>query len=283
MNKNLTILITGLSLMACLSLHGQSPFRLAPPPIVTTHMSVMDALTRAQLTDASGKRKAAREYLRGKKLIGIYFSAHWCGPCRAFTPELVKFRRHCNQNDIPFEVVFVSFDKSEKDMYHYMRDMKMKWPAVPFNSKLAKQLKRQLNVGGIPALIIIDSRGEIVSSSGRSDVLNHGRDSYNRWMKISLERQRFAPPPHHHHLPGPPPHHLPGPPPPHHQPGPPPPHHLPGPPPPHHQPGPPPHHQPGGKPQPEARPPQQPVPPQGKPQRPPKPRGGMSGRTRNTH
>ena len=26
-----------------------------------------------------------------KKLIGLYFSARWCGPCRKFTPQLVEY------------------------------------------------------------------------------------------------------------------------------------------------------------------------------------------------
>ena len=34
--------------------------------------------------------------LRGKKVIGVYFSADWCGPCRKFTPELVSFYNKIN-------------------------------------------------------------------------------------------------------------------------------------------------------------------------------------------
>ena len=30
------------------------------------------------------------EELLKDKVVGIYFSAHWCPPCRSFTPELVK-------------------------------------------------------------------------------------------------------------------------------------------------------------------------------------------------
>ena len=30
-------------------------------------------------------------------LIGIYFSAHWCPPCRGFTPVLSEFYKVANQ------------------------------------------------------------------------------------------------------------------------------------------------------------------------------------------
>ena len=43
------------------------------------------------------------------KYIGLYFSASWCGPCRSFTPELIKFR---NQHAENFEVVLVGGDGS---------------------------------------------------------------------------------------------------------------------------------------------------------------------------
>ncbi len=48
------------------------------------------AILPAKLEDASGKEVDPAS-LKGKT-VGLYFSAHWCPPCRAFTPSLVKFR-----------------------------------------------------------------------------------------------------------------------------------------------------------------------------------------------
>ena len=46
-------------------------------------------------------------------VVGIYFSAHWCPPCRGFTPELAKIYAQCKAEGKSFEVVFVSSDRDE--------------------------------------------------------------------------------------------------------------------------------------------------------------------------
>ncbi|GLV36728.1 hypothetical protein CBL_02437 [Carabus blaptoides fortunei] len=42
---------------------------------------------------------------------GFYFSAHWCPPCRAFTPQLVDTYKMLRKKDPGFEVIFVSSDR----------------------------------------------------------------------------------------------------------------------------------------------------------------------------
>ncbi len=74
-----------------------------------------------------------------KKLIGLYFSAHWCGPCRKFTPELVAFYNKNAAAHPEFEVLFVSNDKSAAAMQGYMREMQMPWPAVSFDKSRARK------------------------------------------------------------------------------------------------------------------------------------------------
>ena len=48
-----------------------------------------------ELRDAR-KKKASVDAL-ADKTIGIYFSAHWCPPCRAFTPVLVEFHNEMSR------------------------------------------------------------------------------------------------------------------------------------------------------------------------------------------
>ena len=48
------------------------------------------------------------------KVVGIYFSAHWCPPCRSFTPELAKtYKLLTEEQQKHFEIVFVSSDNDE--------------------------------------------------------------------------------------------------------------------------------------------------------------------------
>ena len=84
----------------------------------------------SELRDANGETVSI-ERLKGK-IVGLYFSAHWCPPCRKFTPALVKFYDQLQQQNQPFEIVLVSSDKSEKEMYKYMQETKMKWLALPY-------------------------------------------------------------------------------------------------------------------------------------------------------
>ena len=99
------------------------------------------------------------------KAVGIYFSAHWCGPCRAFTPSLVKFR---DENNEQIEVVFVSSDRSPEDQKKYMEGSEMKWYTMEHKSPAADALKKKYEVKGIPAFVLLKSTGELLTKSGRS-------------------------------------------------------------------------------------------------------------------
>jgi len=39
--------------------------------------------------------EASASELEGKK-VALYFSAHWCGPCRGFTPSLKQYYEKIN-------------------------------------------------------------------------------------------------------------------------------------------------------------------------------------------
>jgi thiol-disulfide isomerase/thioredoxin len=78
------------------------------------------------------------------KSVGFYFSAHWCGPCRSFTPELAKIYEESQSNSQPFHIIFISCDQNEESFNEYRSEMP--WPAVPFNSDAV--LKEYFQVSG---------------------------------------------------------------------------------------------------------------------------------------
>ena len=51
----------------------------------------MDSLSGQLLVKSDGTRLAADSVMVNKDLVLFYFSAHWCGPCRRFTPILKEF------------------------------------------------------------------------------------------------------------------------------------------------------------------------------------------------
>ena len=139
----------------------------------------LEALFGKRLVNAKGKKVSAAT-LAGKK-IGIYFSASWCPPCRAFTPQLVAAYRQLQSEGQPFEVVLVPSDQTEAAMEKYMKDHDMPWLAVPFGDKHVQALKEKFAVAGIPKLVVVDAQGQIRSSEARGEVAAQGAAAYAGW------------------------------------------------------------------------------------------------------
>ncbi|SRR6266566_4027821 len=116
------------------------------------------------------------ESLASKKLIAIYFSAHWCAPCRKFTPELVNYYNRVAPQHPEFELIFFSFDRSNYAMQNYMREANMPWLALDYQKLEGKQAIKKYAGAGIPCLVLIDSTGKVISDSfAGKDYLGPGK------------------------------------------------------------------------------------------------------------
>ncbi len=98
------------------------------------------------------------------KYIALYFSAGWCGPCHQFTPDLVKFYNEMKPAHPEFEIVFMSEDQGASAMEKYMSEMSMPWPALRYSAVKDSRLAKYAG-GGIPDLVLLNDKGEVLSDS----------------------------------------------------------------------------------------------------------------------
>ena len=83
---------------------------------------------------------ATSEFEGSGKVLGLYFSAHWCPPCRAFTPQLAQWYEKVKEssNGENFDIVFISSDRETAQFEEYF-DL-MPWCAVPYEHRELKVL-----------------------------------------------------------------------------------------------------------------------------------------------
>ena len=103
--------------------------------------------------------------LAQKKIYGLYFSAHWCSPCRKFTPKLVEYYNKIAGEHPEFEIIFVSSDKSADAMATYMNEAGMPWAAVEFGKLANVPTLKKYAGDGIPDLVIVDTTGKVLADS----------------------------------------------------------------------------------------------------------------------
>ncbi|KAL7171497.1 hypothetical protein ACSBR2_036202 [Camellia fascicularis] len=128
------------------------------------------------------------------KTILIYFSAHWCPPCRAFLPKLVEAYQQIKAKDDAFEVIFISSDKDQASFEDFFSTMP--WLALPFGDERKESLSRTFKVRGIPMLVALDPKGRTVTTEARELVMYHGADAYpftkERLKEIEAQQEEMA-------------------------------------------------------------------------------------------
>lgn len=132
-----------------------------------------------QLLSSATTLVSTNDVLQGKYVL-IYFSAHWCPPCRAFTPKLIEFYNEAKDNANPFEIIFCSSDRDERGFREYFASMP--WKAIPFNDRQTKnQLSAKFGISGIPALLVFNADGSLITADGRAAVSSDPQGKHFPW------------------------------------------------------------------------------------------------------
>merc|ERR1712146_630671 len=129
---------------------------------LSTKNKKMDHLKSAKIVDKSGAVTVG-----STTVVCVYFSAHWCPPCRGFTPVLGKFYEEVNKDGKRMEIIFVSCDQDEKQFEEYHNSMP--FIAAPWSSD-RQNMGQAMGVSGIPALMVMKKDGTVASKNGRGDV-----------------------------------------------------------------------------------------------------------------
>jgi len=141
-------------------------------PLIDLFGEQLISLKMVDETHAQIEPHYTNEALAGKKVIGVYFSADWCGPCRSFTPELVSFYDKMNKRrgkKDQFEIIWVSRCRDVKSFGQYFTHMN--WLALPPEEAMGPRgnaLAELLKVKGIPHLVLLDELGNVITYDARN-------------------------------------------------------------------------------------------------------------------
>ena len=142
-----------------------------------------DVLGTAPLLDADGKSPITLSAAaKDAPLVAIYFSAHWCGPCRGFTPKLVTFFEMLQEEGVNLPVIFGSSDRDQASFDEYFAEMP--WIAFPHGDVRIEALKSKYSVSGIPWLVVLDAHGNLVANEADTDV-PQGPQAYHKWLEAA--------------------------------------------------------------------------------------------------
>ena len=111
--------------------------------------------------------------------VAIYFSAHWCPPCRGFTPVLSEFYKDVNEDSKQLEIVFVSLDQSQQQFDEYYGEMP--WLAAKWDKNQIQAIQQKIPFSGIPYLVVMNKDGSVKSTNGRADVTSQGPGCLSSW------------------------------------------------------------------------------------------------------
>lgn len=161
----------------------------------------MDSHTNLPTTSANffaGKKyvnnkneEIAFDYGAKISIIGLFFTGSWCPPCEKFAQELIEVYNDANAKEKVIEIIQVSNEKNEKEFAEGIANKP--WIFVQYNDNFIDYLVNEYKVTHLPVLMVVKKDRNIISDTGRRDVVENGVKVHEKWLKVykvQKERER---------------------------------------------------------------------------------------------
>ncbi|CAF1062696.1 unnamed protein product [Rotaria sp. Silwood1] len=109
--------------------------------------------------------------------------AHWCPPCRNFTPKLAEiYKRVQSELHEKLDIVFVSHDENENMFNEYFTEMP--WKALSFSDRdRFMTLSKKFEVCGIPSLVVLTPSWDVLAMDGVEEVRSVSEEALRMWSQ----------------------------------------------------------------------------------------------------
>ncbi|CAP22932.2 Protein CBR-TRX-3 [Caenorhabditis briggsae] len=154
-------------------------------------MSAENFFSGTSLRLKDGSMVDAGEHLKGK-IVVLYFSASWCGPCRQFTPIMKELYQQIAATNQPIEVILLSRDYMRFQLDEYYEKQGCSWGVVPLRDPIIEKCLEKYDVKALPSCRVVDEFGNCLDANARHHVEMYREkrqmtELFNKWRQQMVQ------------------------------------------------------------------------------------------------